>query len=260
MTMRKVLGTALAAAAFCLLGALFFFTYSSMKEQRRQKTCVGVKVEFADPYTFVTPEDVEQYLKEGYGAYVGQRLDSIDLLKVEKVLDGKSAIMKTDAFTTPDGYLNIRLFQREPVVRFQKGGYGFYADSEGFLFPLQNNYTSRVPIIDGEIPLEVKAGFKGRPKSDKENEWLSGAIELANYISSSATWSENISQISVRPNGDLVMVPRQGKEKFIFGKLDDIPGKFWKMEKYYTSIAPAREPGYYSSVNVKYKGQIVCRK
>lgn len=258
--MRKGLGIVLATAAFCLLGAICFFIYASTKEHRRQATCVGVKVEFADSYNFVTAEDIEQYLKEGYGVYVGQRLDSINLMKVEKLLDSKSAILKTEAFTTPDGYLNVRLFQREPVVRFQKDGHGFYADAKGFLFPLQNNYTSRVPIIDGDIPLDVKAGFKGKPGTGKEQEWLAKALELANFISSSPVWSENISQVSVRSNGDLVMIPRQGKEKFLFGQPDDIVAKFGKIEKYYTSIAPAKEPGCYSSVNVKYKGQIVCRK
>ena len=85
-------------------------------------------------------------------------------------------------------------------------------------------------------------------------------IALVDYMSSSGVWAENIVQITVQDNGDLVMVPRKGKEKFLFGKPDNIQDKFSRMEKYYTGIVPAKGEGFYSTVNVKYNGQIICRK
>ena len=56
------------------------------------------------------------------------------------------------------------------------------------------------------------------------------------------------------------MVPRTGKEKFIFGSPHDWQDKFARMERYYRYIAPAKEEGWYSTVNVKYPGQIICRQ
>ena len=89
--MRKGRGIACIAAAFCALAALFALIWTSAREQRRQTTCVGVRVEFADSYSFVSAQEVEQYLKEDYGTYIGQRLDSLNLLKVEKLLNNKRA-------------------------------------------------------------------------------------------------------------------------------------------------------------------------
>lgn len=258
--MKKGIRIAIAAAAVLLLGLVIFVIHGMNEEKQRELTCGGVRVEFADDFNFVTAEDIEGYLKNGYGAYIGQRLDSVDLAKVEAVLEKKSAILKTEAYTTPDGYLNIKVFQREPSVRFQKGSNGFYADANGFLFPLQDNYTSQVPIIDGDIPLSFESGYKGEPKTEKEREWLGRIIEIVNYIQDSKIWSGNISQISSLPNGDLVLVPRQGKEKFIFGQPVNIEDKFSRIGKYYTAIVPDKGEGYYSSVNVKFDGQIVCRK
>lgn len=258
--MKKGIRIAIAAAAVLLLGLVIFVIHGMNEEKQRELTCGGVRVEFADDFNFVTAEDIEGYLKNGYGAYIGQRLDSVDLTKVEAVLEKKSAILKTEAYTTPDGYLNIKVFQREPSVRFQKGSNGFYADANGFLFPLQDNYTSQVPIIDGDIPLSFESGYKGEPKTEKEREWLGRIIEMVNYIQDSKIWSGNISQISSLPNGDLVLVPRQGKEKFIFGQPVNIEDKFSRIGKYYTAIVPDKGEGYYSSVNVKFDGQIVCRK
>ena len=109
--MKKGLRISLAAAAFCAL-ALVCLAIHGMNERRvGQLTCAGVKVEFTDDFNFVTAKDVEGYLDKGYGAYIGQRLDSVDLQKVESILDNKSAILKAEAYTTPDGYLNVRIRQ-----------------------------------------------------------------------------------------------------------------------------------------------------
>lgn len=258
--MRKGLRIAIIAGAAALLALAVIAIIGMNGSRKRQLTCGGVNVVFADGYNFVTAEDIEGYLAKEYGVYIGQRLDSVDLAKVENILDNKSAILKTEAYTTPDGKLNVKVFQREPVVRFQKGDNGFYADERGFLFPLQSNYTSQVPIIDGNVPLTFESGYKGEPVTEKEKVWLESVIKLVNHMKKTKIWAENISQITVRPGGDLVMVPRQGKELFIFGGPDNFEDKFSRMEKYYTSILPEKGEGYYSTVNVKYNGQIVCRK
>ena len=241
--MKKGLRIAIVTAAVCLLAFIIFLIMGMNGNRKRQLTCGGLNVEFADDYNFVTPEDVEGYLKNEYGAYIGQRLDSVDLAKVEKILDRKSAILKAEAYTTPDGKLNVKVFQREPAVRFQKGTGGFYADSEGFLFPLQDNFTSRVPIIDGEIPLTFESGYKGEPKTERERVWLSQVTDLVRYIQASKTWSANISQISVRQNGDLVMVPRQGKELFIFGPPVDVEESSQRSVNTIRPSFPKRERG-----------------
>jgi hypothetical protein len=67
-------------------------------------------------------------------------------------------------------------------------------------------------------------------------------------------------QIHVDGKRDLVLIPREGDEKFLFGQPEDIEDKFRKMEKYYTHIIPAKGEGAYKTVDLKYRGQIVCRE
>jgi len=250
--MKKGLRITFVAAAFCLLGLICLVIHGMNERRIGQLTCAGIKVEFMDDFNFVTVKDVEGYLNKGYGAYIGQRLDSVDLRKVENVLDGKSAILKAEAYTTPDGYLNVRIRQKD--------NNGYYADEKGFLFPLQKNYTSMVPIVDGAVPLNVERGYKGEPKTNAEREWLSEVIQMVNFMQDSGIWSENICQITVKDNGDLVMIPRQGKERFLFGPPYGFESKFDRIGRYYTTILPEKGAGFYSIVNVKYNGQIVCRK
>ena len=244
-----------------LLAACLVVAYMSGVSCRAPLKCTGLNVVIADSSMnrFVSKADVKKFLDKEYGEYVGMLLDSIDLAKVEKIIDGRSAVNKSEAYTTRDGMLNVKVTQRTPVVRFQKSDGGFYADAEGFLFPLQSSYASRVQVIDGDIPLKANSGYKGEITDEKERAWLGKVIDLVNYMENSRTWKDKIVQITVCDGGELIMVPREGKERFHFGQPDEIQEKFRKMEKYYTAVVPAKGEKEYSVVNLEYDGQIVCR-
>ena len=244
-----------------LLAACLVLAYMSGVSCRAPLKCTGLNVVIADSSMnrFVSKADVKKFLDKEYGEYVGMLLDSIDLAKVEKIIDGRSAVNKCEAYTTRDGMLNVKVTQRTPVVRFQKSDGGFYADAEGFLFPLQSSYASRVQAIDGDIPLKANSGYKGEITDEKERAWLGKVIDLVNYMENSRTWKDKIVQITVCDGGELIMVPREGTERFHFGQPDEIQEKFRKMEKYYTAVVPAKGEKEYSVVNLEYDGQIVCR-
>jgi cell division protein FtsQ len=244
-----------------LLAACLVVAYMSGVSCRAPLKCTGLNVVIADSSMnrFVSKADVKKFLDKEYGEYVGMLLDSIDLAKVEKIIDGRSAVNKSEAYTTRDGMLNVKVTQRTPVVRFQKSDGGFYADAEGFLFPLQSSYASRVQVIDGDIPLKANSGYKGEITDEKERAWLGKVIDLVNYMENSRTWKDKIVQITVCDGGELIMVPREGTERFHFGQPDEIQDKFRKMEMYYRNIVPEKGDSHYTRVSVEYEGQIVCR-
>ena len=258
--MKKAVRCIFSVAALAAVVLLALLVRSGARAQRQLLTCNGIKVEYTDGYRFVTEEDVKTYLDEQYGAYIGQRLDSIRLDKVEKALDPRSAVSSSQAYTTDDGLLHIRISQMEPAVRFQKGNCGFYADVSGNIFPLQDNYTPLVPVVDGDIPLDCPKGYKGAPRTDEEKAWMGGIMSMLSYMKKSKVWDKNIVQIHVDSDGDIVMIPRQGKERFVFGSPFDAEAKFGRMEKYYRSILPEKGEGFYSTVYVQFDRQIVCKK
>ncbi len=244
-----------------LLAGVLILAYMSGVSCRAPLKCTGLEVVVADSSvnSFVSKADVKKFIDREYGEYIGVNLDSIDLSRIEKIVDGRSAVHKSQAFTTRDGKLNVTVTQRTPVVRFQKADGGFYADAEGFLFPLQNSYSSRVQVVDGEIPLKANSGYKGELTDEKEREWLHNVLEVINYMETSRTWKDKIVQITVSDGGELTLVPREGKERFHFGQPTMIEEKFDRMGLYYSHILPEKGSEAYSSVSVEYDGQIVCR-
>ena len=220
-------------------------------------TCNSVDAIIADSLAFISPDDIKDWMAD-YGTYLGLRLDSVDLKKVEAVIDGKSAVRKSQAWLTDDGVLHVSVTQRMPVVRFQGASGGFYADAEGFLFPLQNRHTARVPVVDGALPLKIDKNFKGEPQTEQEKQWVLSVLDLVRWLGARKEWNDLVGQISVRKDGNLVLVPREGVERFVFGTPTDIEAKFGRIRTYYESIAPSRETPY-KSVDVRFDGQIICR-
>ena len=187
------------------------------------------------------------------------QIDSIDLTRIEEILDSKSAIMKSEAYTTKDSILNVTVTQKKPMVRFQKGTKGFYAVEDCTLFPLQSTYTSPVMVVDGHIPLKIEHGYRGKPDTEEGCRWLSDIVKLVKHIEGHRIWKNKIVQITVLEDSDLVLIPREGRERFLFGQVCDIEDKFEKMELYYKSIRYRKGEDAYSTVDIRFKEQIVCR-
>ena len=177
------------------------------KQSRKQLTCKGLEVTVLDSLEndFVSAADVRRFLDKEYGTYMGAPLDSIDLTRVEDIIDGRSAVLKSEAFVTKDGILHIEVTQRKPIVRFQKQEGGFYADKAGYVFPLQSSYASYVQIVDGEIPINMKSGHKGEIEDPAQKAWFDQVMKVVNFIEGSA-WKDRFFSRIIEDLTDLVRV------------------------------------------------------
>lgn len=254
----KYLLLGIVGAAFA---ALIACSFQAGRQLRSGRICERLEVVIIDSLEnhFVSAEDVRKFLEKGYGEYSGTPIDNIDLVKVEEIVNSRSAVRESQAYMTKDGSLHIDVTQRRPVVRFQKKDGGFYADAHGYIFPLQNSFASHVQIIDGHIPLAANSGYKGELSSPEEKEWFTKIMALVNYMEDSQQLKDMIVQIHVKQNGDLILIPREGEEQFLFGQPHSLEDKFMRMQKYYTAIVPEKGSGKYKVIDLRFKGQIVCR-
>ena len=253
--MKDALRHLIPFAIICLMLTIFVMQLLAVGFADSHKLCEKLDVQLPGNLEFVSEEDVRGYLDKNYGVYIGRKLDSLELGKIESLLLKKNVVEDAQAWTTRDGVLHVSVTQRPPAIRFARGDEGFYMDREGNVFPLHPNYTADVPVIEGAIP----------PLENGENaEWGKNVLKLMDYISQSRVWNGRIDHESVNKNGDIELSPVEGKEKFILGEPRDIESKFERMGKYYTHILPsldsAKREGYYKSVNLKYNKQIICRK
>jgi len=249
--MKVTLKHIAATASLCIMLAGFAVLHSCVGKENSRKLCESLEVRIEGDLEFVSEQDIKGYMDKHYGCYIGAPLDSLNLGYIESLLKQKQVVKGCEAWVTNDGVLHVSIQQREPALRFDRNGTGFYIDREGSVIPLHPSYTAPVPVITGNIPPLEKGDC---------TEWELGVIGLTDFISSSKQWKDRVEEISVNGSGDLVLKLQEGKERFIFGEPDGLKEKFGKMEKYFSHIAPSKEEGYYKRVNLKYNKQIICRK
>ena len=250
--MSKRLSYVLFAVLVALLAVGMGLMLHCCREARGEMTCNALDVEITDDFEFVSAAQVAAYIEADYGKCVGRHIDSIALGRIETLLEKRSVILDSEAWTTDDGVLHVSVRQRKPKVCCKGKDKGWYIDKEGFAFPMSSGYEAEVLTIEGNIP------DLGRPGREQ---WIAGVLELERFISGSRTWRGRIATLRVDDKGDIRLTTTDGDEQFILGYPDNIPEKFARMEKYYSHILPSLEDGKrYKSVNLKFNKQLICRK
>ena len=259
--MRQWIKYLLLSVCGAVISACIVCAFLAGRKDRGEIICKRINVIVTDSTEnrFISPEKIKRDLQNEYGQIISLPIDSIDLHRVETIVDSKTAVYKSQAYTMKDSTLYIEISQRRPIVRFQKGPVGFYADKDGYIFPLQSSFTSHVLIIDGNIPVNVNNVQKGVIKDAREKDWIMKTVELVKFIENDKDWKRIFVQIHVNEDGDMILVPREGKEKFVLGKPEEIESKFDKIKKYYTAIIPNAGSERYKVIDLRYKGQIICK-
>lgn len=244
-----------------LLVICFVGMYIAGRQSRKAVKCKDVEVTILDSLSnkFVNRNDIKTILDSVYGRHIGVSIDSLNLANIENIIDHNSAVQKSQAHITKEGILKIEVTQRRPVVRFITAEGGYYADAEGNIFPLQKNFSSRVHVVDGKLPIPGGIEEAMKMTDPVQIKWFNGIVNLVNYMDGSDRWKEMFVQIHSLEGGSLVLIPRKGKERFIFGQPDRIAEKFDRIATYYTSIVPEKGQDHYKEINVAYHGQIVCK-
>ena len=260
--MKRVLKYTILVCAL-VVAVLFISMVSGMtNEQRHATACSEMDIIIRDSAqsSFIVKDDIRRFISEDYGTWLGQRIDSVDLRRLEDSLRRRSAIKDVEAYITRDGRLHVEVSQREPVIYLKDGGKGFFADADGCIIPVGKGTIKGLRQIEGVFPLSEPASHQGIPDTEEERQWLKGLLGFVDYLEADRFWSGYIKRVVSDSEGFLTLYPKEGKERFLFGYPEEYPRKFSRMEKYYEYILPAREKDYYKVVDVRWEGQIVCRE
>ena len=259
--MKAAIRYSLAAVLAVALCVGVVFLYRQVRQENDQLVCGRLDVHFVDSLRFVSEQDIRDYLDKRYGPYIGERMDSVQLARIEDMLESRSAINRCEAWTTDDGVLHLDITQRAPVLRFMRSEEeGFYVDERGYIFPLHPSYTAPVPVVEGAIPVDIPTGYKGEAQDERARAWIAGVLAMNRHIASNRSWQRRIEHIRVRPGGELLLSLTGRSEEFFVGQPQEIPDKLQRIDRYIGTIAPSKPQGYYHTVNVKYKQQIICRQ
>lgn len=243
-----------------IVGVYLYFLSNIEEEHQKELRCNSITVIIKDSLQnrFVSPQEVIELLEEEGVVELASSLYKLELNELERTINKKRAIKKSEISYTLLGNMVVEVTQRRPIIRVESQEGGFYIDDSGYIFPLVKSFTSYVPIVTGDLPIRVEPDQRGEIKEGEE--WLGRLYSLALFLDREPLWNSMVEQLYFDKDGDLYISPRIGSSEVLFGQLTNIEDKFNKLALFYKEIAPHYGWDYYESVNLEFNGQLVCKR
>jgi cell division protein FtsQ len=251
-----------------LSGLLASLAFATGKEKNVVAENLYVSVNNTEVNTFIDEEDVKDFFKDRNDSILHTSLKNIDVNSLEKALNSHPAVENSDIAVDVNGDVTIDVTQRTPLVRVMNmDGESYYIDDKSKLMPLSDKYTARVLIATGYIiePFASRYQFlvNDIAKHDvfSKVSVLDDIYNISAFIAKDSVLASLIHQINVTPDKELELYPSIGNHKIIFGEAKDFQEKFDKLKLFYTD-GLNKTDGWnkYSTINIKYKNQVVCTK
>ena len=150
------------------------------------------------------------------------------------------------------GKVVVRAEQRRPMARLFYGNREMYMDREGALFPVSDMGNCNVLVAGGD--------FTEPLRKDSLNAQLQSLWQVASFLDEERKFSELIDQIYVESDGDVMMAPKVGNHVIELGDADNLDEKFDNLLTFYRKGMPIAGWDTYSSVSLKFRNQVVCKK
>ena len=231
---------------FLIITVLFYLSWSSLFNIDIQKCSkVQIQVDTDGDLFFINTEMIENMIFSKVDSLIGKAYEDINIYLLEEFINEHPNIKKAELYLTLDGTLSVDVKQRVPLVRVFEENESYYLDEEMNNFPLSDQYSARVLQVYWDKITESRITI------------LDSLIDL---IDSDKFLKAQITAIAFDENNEIVLYPRVGGHKIIFGKAEDFRNKFEKLKVFYRKGLEKVGWDRYSMINLKYHNQVVCTK
>lgn len=239
--------------------------YSSNMQQNSVMENPEIIIRIQDENSLLTKEEIETFLRLNDLYEVGMKYNEINFGGIESKLKSKSQIADVNVYSQIGNKWMIDIQQRKPIVRvFDKQNNSFYIDENGAVINLKscNCYSSKVLIANGDIRIDFQDSIINN-KRLKTNSLVQKIYRISKYICKDPFLSAQVNQIYLREDGDFILIPQIGDQIIVFGQANsdsEVVEKFEKLITFYKEGIQYEGWDKYSEINLKFNGQIVCKK
>ena len=222
-----------------LIGGLYGFA----EHRHKNRKLTDIKVSFTETENlYVTEEVVNKLLIQSNDSVSSIDKETLDLNRVEAMLNDHDMIENAEVFLTLDGKLKATVSQRKPIGRVA-GNSSFYLDRNGEIMPLSEYYSARVPLM---------FGFDGSTAAE--------VYGIVSYVQNDDFLRKHITGIT-RLNAEAYALElRENDFQVYFGDTTKIDLKFNNFKAFYKKATKDKKLNTYKKVNLQFGDQVVCTK
>lgn len=245
---------------FLILGGIISFSF--VKKEQAKQTCkyIAIDIDYSNNTFFINEQTVLNQLTHYMpSSIVGKPLKTVNLAAIERVIEQNPYVYKASAFMHLNCTLRVVVQQRTPMIRVLNAFHeSFYIDKNGLKMPFAQASTHHLPVITGFVAERL------RTTSDTlETKAMKQALLLNQYFEANEWVKSLFTQIYINNLNEFELIPRLGSHAVILGEIADYPDleeKFYKLDLLYKTGFEPEDWQRYETVNLKFKGQIVCKK
>ncbi len=228
--------------AFLVLAlVIFLFGFAGNRSEARKLKEVEVKFTDYDNL-YLTEEAVNKLLIVNNVTVTSVVKETLDLNRVENILNAHEMIENAEVFLTLDGTLKTTISQRRPIGRIL-GDEIFYIDRLGNRMPLSTYYSARVPVLTGVM-----------------NEQIGEVYPILDLISKDLFLQEHITGIKRMKDGLYELEVRKMDFALFLGKVENLETKFNNFKAFYKKAHKDSLLNTYKMVDLQFGNQVVCTK
>jgi cell division protein FtsQ len=213
-------------------------------------------VALANGEKLISEGDVRQALLRAFGNDLeNTEIAELDVERMERVMEEDPFVEDAEIYVDQNNILHVEIRQRAPMLRVldQNGG-NYYIDEKGVKMPPSPNFTARVLVATGNV-----APYTPEFMQKKRNT-LKDLVTITKTILKDDFLADYIQQIHINNAGEFILVPLVGDQKIILGNARRLDNKFQRLKTFYKKAMPYVGWKQYESINLKYSGQVVCKR
>ena len=218
-----------------------------VKDENKKCLKLLIKVNYESGNNFIAEDEIGKIVNEKYSNnLIGEKIKTIKTQEIEKEISKNKYVKDVQIYSNLSNELVVDVVQKNAVVRIiNNAGVSYYLTDIGDTIPLSSKFTSRVLVVQGNI---------------SSNE-IANILKLCKFIEGDEFWKASVEQVLIGSNADYEIYTKLGNQNVVIGKIDeDLENKFKKLKAIYTEVLPKVGFEQYKTINLKYKGQVVCSK
>lgn len=186
---------------------------------------------------------------------------SIDLMKIERLLNNNPWIETSSAFIGLNDTLTIKAIEHQPVLRvYNQEGRSMYVTKEGILFPTSPDFTPRIIIANGNYDFPTSKGNAKISDTLYAASGIEETLAIAMALQKDDFLNSSIGQIYRNQNNQYELSVNNLSAKVILGDTIAVDRKLARLKSLIEKYSGTEELTGYKTLDLRYNNQIVCTK
>jgi len=241
-------------------GVIWTLRFAHRQHSERISDQVRVFIDTQNGAVFITEDEIINKLSEAKLQPEGQ-IVNLNTHAIESFLLQNSAIQNVNVFTQISGEVDIRVLQRQPIVRIENAQrQHFFIGSDGGLMATTPNHTARLIVANGNIFESFQPNkniLESAIDVPSGRVTLQKIYQLATYIRNDEFLNALISQIYVNSRNEIELVSNVRNQIILLGRAENFEDQFRRLHHFYHQAIRKVDINQYRIINLKFDNQLI---